>query len=194
MKTTALYLSLCLILILVLTSGCSVAPKTFKEITLDDMYPIMTEEEYHSLQSMNTDEYINLFLEQYWKERDSIPGALTKKEYLSRLAYANEHYPDRRVDGRSDRKKIYLQYGPPVSIMKKEFSDLKFETFSTIKSLEIWLYASPAGKSSLPTYADELYPGEKRFIFGDITGNGNYQILFSSEDGRDIDSRMYKHR
>jgi len=44
-------------------SGCSVTPKTLKETSLDDMYPILTEEEYDALSSLDSDAEIDQFLD-----------------------------------------------------------------------------------------------------------------------------------
>jgi hypothetical protein len=46
--------------------------------------------------------------------------------------------------------------------------------------------------NSLPSHGDDIYKGEKKFIFGDMTGTGIYTILYSSEDCADIDIRMFK--
>ena len=182
---------------LAIISGCSFGPKTFKETTLDDMYPILTEEQYQALKSQNSDEEVNKFLDVCWSEIDSTSDAgkgELKAEYLKRLEYANEHYPDRRGWGRSDRKRIYLVYGPPSSIDREESTNIQLGTYSTIKSLEIWLYMTPGKNNSLPSRGDGVYnKGEKKFIFGDETGNGNFRLLYSSEDNGDIDLRMFNH-
>jgi len=176
-------------------SGCSGTPKTVKETSLDDMYPVLTEDEYDALSSIESDEEINQFLDYFWWQKDSIAGSMgneLRNEYLQRLEYANDHFPDRRGWGRSDRKRIYLVYGPPRTIDRYEFTGIKLGRLSTIKSLEIWSYFVPGKNTSLPSAADYVEKGEMRFVFGDLTGSGFYQILFSSEDGEDIDVRMFK--
>jgi hypothetical protein len=56
--------------------------------------------------------------------------------------------------------------------------------------MEVWHYNRAGKNSSLPTILDNISKGEMKFIFGDITGSGHYQILDSSEDPADIDIRM----
>jgi len=176
----------------IICSGCSVAPKTFKTTTLDDMYPILTSEQYTKLNSLTSDEEVNSFLDNFWHDKDSTSGFkenLYKTEYLKRLEYANANFPDRKGWGRSDRKKIYLIYGPPKSIERKDYTNDQLGKWATIKSVEIWSYMTPGKDNSLPSYGDS---SEKKFIFADMIGSGNYTILYSSEDGGDIDVRMFK--
>lgn len=176
-------------------SGCSIAPKTYKETVLDDMYPILVTAEYDSLRSLGSDAEVNEFLEAFWQECDSLPGVgggTTKSEYQERLVYAKEHFPDRPGWGRSDRKRIYLQYGPPASVERGPYVDARLGTFSTVKSVEVWLYFAPGRNHAFPTRHDGLFPGQMRFVFGDLNGTGFYTLLYSSEDQRDIDARVFE--
>jgi len=193
MRINLLNCSLAMILAIVTYSGCSIVPKSFKETTLDDMYPILTVEQYLTLKSLNSDEEVNKFLEQYWLETESTSGT-EKTEYLERLEYVKQRYPDRRGWGRSDRKRIYLIYGPPSYVEREESANIQLGEFSTIKSLEIWSYMTPETNKSLPSRVDNIYIGEMKFIFGDETGSGNFRLLYSSEDNGDIDIRMLNHK
>jgi GWxTD domain-containing protein len=173
--------------------GCGTFPKTYRESTLDDLYPILNGGQYDSLKSLGSDEEIKQFLERFWQECDSVSsleGGSLRAEYLQRLEYANAHFPDRPGWGRSDRKRIYLQYGPPVSVERRAFTDASLGTFSTLKSIEIWLYFGPGKNQSFPSEADGIFPGQTKFIFGDLTGSGFYSLLYSSEDRMDIDGRL----
>jgi GWxTD domain-containing protein len=172
-------------------SGCAIAPKSYKEKTLDDLYPILTEEEYQTFKSLESKNKMNIFLEEFWRNVDSTSdNSEFKNEYLQRLEYANKHFPDQRGWGRSDRKRIYLIHGPPSYVDKRELTNIQIETFSTIKAIEIWYYMKPGSNNSLPSSGDDLHKGEQKFIFADMTGNGIYQILYSSEESADIDVRL----
>lgn len=48
----------------------------------------------------------------------------------------------------------------------------------------------PGRFSAVPTRGDNISLGEKKFIFADVTGVGYYTIIYSSEDGGDIDPRL----
>jgi len=174
--------------------GCSIAPKTFRESTLDDMYPVLSSAQYDSLKSLSTEPQINAFVESIWHQMDVSSGAAEgtwKAEYLRRLDYARLHYPDRPGYGRSDRKRIYLMMGPPASISRGEFTDIPLTQFTTIKAFEIWEYLEPRHEASFPTLVDDAFAFEQRFIFADLNGQGNYVLVYSGNDHTDIDPRLY---
>ena len=173
--------------------GCSGAPKTYKEKTLDDMYPILTRAQFEEMKSLKTDDEIKQFIETYWDKLESdagISGNGLQNEYKSRLEYANKHFPDRRGWGRSDRKEIYMIYGPPSFIDRKDFTNIGMEKFSNMKAVEIWLYMNPAKNNSFPSPYDDLYYGEQKFIFADLTGSGVYKLLYSNEIEELTDVRL----
>jgi len=184
--------SLVVVFVVIAFPGCSVVPKNFKETTLDDMYPILTDEQYQEMKSLNSDGELTTFLNEYWQSIDSSTSEHEcKTEYLRRLEYANKHFPDRRGWGRSDRKRIYLVYGPPDYIERYASTENRIGAFSRMKSIEIWLYMSPGKNNSFPSQGNSFDKGEKKFLFADITGVGIYKILYSSEDNEDIDIRMF---
>jgi GWxTD domain-containing protein len=144
--------------------GCASVPKSFKEATLDDMYPILTVEQFQVLDSLNSNEEINTFLDEYWKSMDSTSSLQEdefKDEYLKRVAYANDHCHDRRGWGRSDRKRIYVTHGPPSFIDRQEYVNFKLGEFSAAKSVEIWLYMTPGKNDAFPSKGDGIYTGAK---------------------------------
>lgn len=174
-------------------SSCSLAPKTIREKMLDDIYPILSYNEYQEISSINSKEELVKSINEYWDNVD-VPNGMSKDEfraeYKKRLKYANEHYPDRKGWGRSDRKRVYLLYGPPSYIERKELTNIQLSRSTTIKSLEIWMYMSPGNNNSLPSQGDEIHFGEKKFIFADETGAGFYKALYSSEESEYFDSRL----
>lgn len=171
--------------------SCSVASKNFIEIKLDDMYPILNEEQYENMKSLTTEKEINSFLDDYWNNIQlTLSENELRSEYESRLEYANEHYPDLRGWGRSDRKRIYLIYGPPAYVEHKEFTKTQMSKSSYIQSMEIWYYMTP-GKYNFPqSLVETNSKGEKKFIFVDKTGTGNYEVLYSTEDYEYYDLRI----
>jgi GWxTD domain-containing protein len=183
-----------MIFVVIAFPGCSIVPKSFKETTLDDMYPILTDEQYQEMKTLNSDEELTNFLDTYWHNLDSTSCTSEneyKTEYVRRLKYANEHFPDSRGWGRSDRKRIYLVYGPPDYIERYASTENRIGAFSRMKSIEIWLYMSPGKNNSFPSQGNNFDKGEKKFLFADVTGVGIYKILYSSEDNGDIDIRMF---
>lgn len=195
MKTSIVIYSFVIISAIIDIAGCSGVPLSFKETTLNDIYPILPNDKYEKLKSLTSDKEIEDFLDQYWQAVDSASGMKNntcRSEYLQRLEYANAHFPDRRGWGRSDRKRIYLIYGPPSSVERDVSTNIHLGAGATIRSMELWRYSTSGKNNSLPSYGDDIYPGEKKFIFADLTGCGIYTILYSSEDAGDIDVRTYK--
>lgn len=173
----------------ILFSNCAGIPKSFKEKALDDMYPVLTSEQFQEMKSLTGDKEIVKFIDAYWENADANLGK-NRDEYESRLKYANEHFPDRRGWGRSDMKRIYILYGPPSYIEKKECTNIQIGSFTRIKSLEIWLYMDPENRNSFPSPLDNIYRGEMKFIFADMIGSGIYKILYSTDGNECIDARI----
>ncbi len=171
---------------------CATQPRTFKDALLDDYYPILTEAQQDSLRECVDEQQAARYLEAFWSALDSAsvspPGAL-RDEYLQRLQFANEHFPDRRGTGRSDQKRIYLMYGPPDDVESFETSNISLGTFTRPQSLQIWFYYAPEEDGHTRSLIDAYYPGMKKFVFADLTGRGNYVLLFSSDQRSDIDLR-----
>ncbi|GJQ61385.1 MAG: hypothetical protein SCALA702_04380 [Melioribacteraceae bacterium] len=181
------------IVVITLISACGTTPKTFKEQTLDNIYPLLSEDEYNDLKSLNSDAEIKSFVEEFWSHMD--PDTTTsvnelEEEYTKRLEYANRKYKDRRGWGRSDRKRIYLIYGEPDYIDREEFTDQKVGMFSSVKALEVWYYNNPPKLFVAGSRLDKTFTGEQSFIFADMNGMGVYKLLTSTEDLQDIDSRL----
>lgn len=186
--------SMVIIFMIITLSGCVSVQNEFKEKTLNDMYPILSDEQYQTMKSLNSDEEINKFIDEYWQSIDSTSNLNEEKaEYQQRLEYANEHFPDRKGWGRSDRKRIYLIYGPPTYIERYDYTEIRLGRYSTIKAMEVWLYMTPGKNNSFPSRINNTTYGERKFIFGDVNGVGIYKILYSSEENGDIDTRMFLH-
>lgn len=176
-------------------SNCSGIPKSFKEQALDDMFPLLTNEQFQEMKSLSGETEIKKFIDSYWEnlEPSLVNGkSVLREEYESRLEYANRHFPDRRGWGRSDRKMIYMIYGPPSYIERKDFTNIPLDKFSTIKSMEIWLYMNPEDKNSFPSRFDNIHRGEQKFIFADVSGSGIYKILYSNEANEYLDVRVIR--
>lgn len=187
------FLPFLVVLTVITCSGCSGVPKSFKETTLDDMYSILSEEQYEILKSLDNDDEIRDFVEDYWRQHDPTPDTgenELRSEYIGRLVHANENFPDRRGWGRSDQKRIYLIHGPPAFTVRHESISTFLASMTWIKAMKIWLYAEPARFQSLTSFDNDHFHGQKRFIFADLTGAGFYTLIFSSEDYMDIDPRL----
>ncbi len=92
----------------------------------------------------------------FWKERDPVPSTEINEaevEYFSRVAYADRNFGG-LVDGwRTDRGRIYIQYGKPDEVEKHPFE-------RDTAPYEIWYY----------------YATGSRFLFVDEHNLGRYDL------------------
>ncbi|MFA6618569.1 MAG: GWxTD domain-containing protein [Candidatus Neomarinimicrobiota bacterium] len=96
------------------------------------------------------------FFTEIWKKIDPTPGTETNElmnEYYYRVHVANQRFSGHREGWRSDRGMIYILYGEPDAV-----EEYNFEINS--KPYMIWLY----------------YSVNRRFVFIDNTGFGDYQL------------------
>lgn len=115
------------------------------------------------------------FLFNFWKNRDTDPSTPQnefKNDYMKRLEYVNENFTTRMKPGYlTDRGRVYLVYGPPD---QRDY----FPSEPNLKPYEVWFYNDIEGGVS--------------FIFGDITGFGNYELLHSTKRGEYKDENWMK--
>lgn len=93
----------------------------------------------------------------YWKAKDPSPNTLENEilvEYYRRVEYANKNFKNYREGWRSDMGMIYITLGPPDNIDRHPFD-------SNSKPYEIWQY----------------YDINRRFVFVDETGFGEYRLI-----------------
>jgi GWxTD domain-containing protein len=101
---------------------------------LDEVSYIITAEERKVFKSLATNEEREMFITQFWLHRDpnapkgagpeeyttilrGNPENEFKKEFYRRMTYVNDRFGANRVPGwKTDRGRIYIQYGPPDEI------------------------------------------------------------------------------
>lgn len=102
--------------------------------------------------------------EAFWERNNPVPGSQPNRamvEYYSRVAYANEHFKH-YIDGwKTDRGMVYIIYGPP-SYVDRHPLDVESKPY------EVW----------------EYYDIQRRFIFVDDSGFGDYRLLYPIWDDR----------
>jgi GWxTD domain-containing protein len=106
------------------------------------------------------------FLSNFWRKRSPGPasaGNPARERFYGLIAYANEHYREAgrgTIPGwRSDRGRIYLKYGVPDDLIKREQE-------GPTPPLEIWKYST----------------GRNRyFVFADRNNIGAFSLILSNE-------------
>ncbi|HXZ80436.1 MAG TPA: GWxTD domain-containing protein [Terriglobales bacterium] len=93
--------------------------RTYKKWLDEDVRWIITDEEKDAFKKLSNDEERDQFIEQFWLRRDPTPDTVEneyKEEHYRRIAYANEHFASGIPGWRTDRGRLYIQYGPPDEI------------------------------------------------------------------------------
>ena len=93
----------------------------------------------------------------YWKAKDPSPNTIENEvlsEYYRRVAYATKHFESYYDGWRTDMGMIYITLGPPNQVDRHPFD---YDS----KPFEVWDY----------------YQLNRRFIFVDQTGFGDYRLV-----------------
>ena len=128
--------------------------------------PILIKNEKENYEKLQSVESKREFLFKFWKMRDQIPETPKnefKEEYLERVQFVDNRYKTFVKRGvETDRGRVYLQYGEPDEVDN-------YPSEYNMKPYEIWHYYS--------------IEGGVIFIFGDITGYNNYELINSTKRG-----------
>jgi GWxTD domain-containing protein len=76
---------------------------------------IITDEERKVFKSLATDDEREQFIEQFWLRRDPTPDTEEnefREEHYRRIAYANDRFASGIPGWKTDRGRIYIEYGP----------------------------------------------------------------------------------
>lgn len=127
------------------------------EKAIEQMVYIATNSDIDFIEDGDTyEERLQRYID-YWKSKDPSPQTEENEvlsEYYRRVGYANENF-DSYYDGwRSDMGMIYITLGPPSYVERHPFD-------YNSKPYEVWDY----------------YDINKRFVFVDRTGFGDYRLL-----------------
>jgi len=84
-----------------------------------DVVWIITDEERKAFKTLTNDEERDAFIEQFWLRRNPSPDSPEnefREEHYRRIAYANEHFAAGKPGWKTDRGRIYIEYGKADSI------------------------------------------------------------------------------
>jgi GWxTD domain-containing protein len=148
----------------------STAFGVMSEEELDDLFAksryIASVPEQEKYKSISTAEAKREFFYNFWKARDENPADERNdyfNNYLKRIADSNERFSALGKDGwKTDKGRVYVVYGEPSEIER-------FPNETNTKPYEFWRYDS--------------IEGGVIFVFGDLTGFNNYQLLHSTKRG-----------
>jgi GWxTD domain-containing protein len=88
----------------------------FAKWVREDVANIITDEERLAFERQQSDPEREHFIEQFWLRRDPTPGTPVnemKEEHYRRIGYANQHFASGIPGWKTDRGRVYIQFGPP---------------------------------------------------------------------------------
>jgi GWxTD domain-containing protein len=147
---------------------------------LEEVSPILTEEEKKAFLKLETDDERETFIAEVWIRRDPDPDTEInefKEEYYERMQYANEHFSSGIPGWKTDRGQIYLRWGKPDSIESHptggQYDRPYYEGGGSTSTypFEIWFYRNLPGIDS-----------GLEFEFVDKTGSGEYKLAYSPDE------------
>ncbi len=140
------------------------------EEEIDDLFEkskyVATVPEIDKFEALSTEDAKREFIFTFWKARDEDPLDERNENYLSYIKRVNES--DTRFSAlgkkgwKTDRGRVYIVYGEPSEIQR-------YPNETAARPYEIWRY--------------ESLEGGVEFIFGDLTGFTDYQLIHSTKRG-----------
>ncbi len=149
-----------------------IVPPGYQKWLAEEVVYIISPLERKVFLQLDSDRERDLFIEAFWKNRDSVPVTDRnefKEEHYRRIEYANRNYGRlSSVPGwKTDMGRIYIILGPPISIQRFEDSSFAYPTI-------VWSYQGMA--------TDSL-PDQFNVVFYKKHGVGDYKIYSPIMDG-----------
>ncbi|MBC7363907.1 MAG: GWxTD domain-containing protein [Candidatus Aminicenantes bacterium] len=185
----------CLLLAVLSSLLAADLPEKYRK-WLEEVIYIITPREKEVFLKLKSDRERDLFIENFWKQRDPTPGTERnefREEHYRRLNYANQYFGrgTGKPGWKTDQGRIYIILGPPNNIEK-------FEDIMGVYPTQVWFY-----------YGDPALglPAGFNIIFFKKEGTGEYIIyspsdhgpqalvadyMYNAADARDAYQRLYR--
>src|SRR5262245_8775576 len=154
--------------------------QAYKRWLDNDVAYIITKDEKRAFMALTTDEERENFIENFWRRRDPDPDTEEneyREEYYERIAYANEKFASGIPGWKTDRGRIYIQWGKPDSVESHPSGGAYERPYyegggsTTTYPFEVWFYR----------HLDGVGDGiEIEFV--DPTGTGEYRIATNANE------------
>jgi GWxTD domain-containing protein len=130
---------------------------------IDELRYIATDEEMKQLRKAAASER-QKFWQEFWKEKDPTPTTEENEvmdDYFKRIEYCKEKFGKGDRGYKSDRARVFMKYGTPDQIESANYEQ-------STRPYEIWYY----------------YNINRRFVFVDVSGFGEYVLTWTPEPMR----------
>jgi len=141
-------------------------PISIKDIdeAINQTIYIASSQEYDYMKAAKTPEEKQIRFLKFWRDKDPNPNTPKNEimiEYYRRVKIANERFSHYVEGWKTDMGMVYIRYGEPSNIERHPFDE-------DSKPYEIWDY----------------YDINRRFVFVDYTGFGDYRLISPIWDDR----------
>ncbi len=152
----------------------------YKKWLDEDVAYIITDDERRSFLQLQTNEEREQFIESFWQRRNPDPDSVEnefKEEHYRRIAYANEHFASGIPGWKTDRGRIYIEYGKPDELQ----AHTQGETWERPDYLG-------GGETSTYAYEDWIYNylegigSDVEIEFVDPTGTGEFRYTTNESE------------
>lgn len=150
----------------------------FRRWLHEDARWIITQQEKDQFLRLTNDQQRLEFVRQFWARRNPNPGSAEnafEKEHYRRIGFADEYFGQKDEPGwKSDRGHVYIVYGAPDSIEKRQ---------SAGQPAEVWHYRTtrieapvPMGAKGAASRPSFVTQKDVNFLFVDRCGCGEYEL------------------
>ena len=147
-------------------------PEKYKKWLEEEVVYIITSKEEKVFRQLETNRQRDLFIEEFWRQRDPIPGTPRnefKEEHYRRIGYANKWFGKgtSKPGWKTERGRIYIILGEPI------YRD-QFHNNYYIYPTELWFYQGNATQGLPPFFY---------IVFFKRWGSGDFELYSPLRDG-----------
>ena len=148
-----------------LASGQTPPTKKYETFLKEEAVYIITDTEKDVFSKLETDRDRDLFIEEFWRQRDPTPGTPRnefKDEHFRRIEYANRWFGrETTTKGwRTERGRIYIILGVPFDVQKIDTGD--------VNPIELWYYQGNPAFGQAPIF---------RLLFYQSMRGGDFKLF-----------------
>lgn len=147
-------------------------PDKYEKWIKEEVVYIIAPQEKEVFYKLKTDRERDLFIEEFWRQRDPTPGTAKnefKEEHHRRIEYANREFGrySSRLGWMTDRGRIYIILGKPIDIQKYSMTQQTYP-------MELWFYQGNPKFGTAPFF---------RLLFYQKYSLGEYRLYNPMSDG-----------
>lgn len=147
-------------------------PLEYKKWLEKDVAYIITPKEEKVFKQLETDKQRDLFIEEFWRQRDPTPGTPRnefKEEHYRRIDYSNKYFGRSigKPGWKTEQGRIYIILGEPI--FRQRFHNSHY-----VYPSELWFYQGNVSQGMPPFFY---------IVFFKRWGSGNYELYSPLRDG-----------